>query len=326
MSHFELRTLKEIEYPLWDELVEKSGSGTLFQSTVWLKASNKLFAIYGYFKGNELFAGIPLVVKTKYGIKQGVLPPCTTYSGIIFKQNEAKYCNRLSNEKVISREIARGLKENFQVIQFNFAPGFVDLQPFIWENFLTGVRYTYIINLDKNLQEIFMSMDDTKRRNIRKAEKDGVYVLSSDDFEKMFLLVDKTFKRQNLNTNFKTDASRYNESLRTRKQCKSFISLQKDGDAIAAVYIVWDSKRSYYLLGGYNANESNKSGVTLAMWEAIKFTKQELGLKEFDFEGSMVPQIEQSFRNYGGTLTPYYSLQWLHPSLRIVQLLRNQLI
>ena len=43
------------------------------------------------------------------------------------------------------------------------------------------------------------------------------------------------------------------------------------------------------------------------MWEAIKFAKK-LGIKYFDFEGSMVPQIERYFRGFGGKLTPYYRI------------------
>ena len=91
----------------------------------------------------------------------------------------------------------------------------------------------------------------------------------------------------------------------------------KEGKAIAAVYIVWDEKRSYYLLGGYDAEESHHGASALAMWEAIRFTKEELGLKEFDFEGSMVPSIEMFFRKFGGTLTPYYSVRWMKPYVKL---------
>jgi hypothetical protein len=32
-----------------------------------------------------------------------------------------------------------------------------------------------------------------------------------------------------------------------------------------------------------------------------------LGIKYFDFEGSMLPQIEIFFRGFGGQLVPYYN-------------------
>jgi hypothetical protein len=45
----------------------------------------------------------------------------------------------------------------------------------------------------------------------------------------------------------------------------------------------------------------------MAMWAAIKFAK-DLGLRSFDFEGSISPDIEKYFRGFGGTLTPYYQI------------------
>ena len=82
---------------------------------------------------------------------------------------------------------------------------------------------------------------------------------------------------------FKSTAFKYNEVLSQKGQCNSFLARNKEGKAIAAVYIVWDEKRSYYLLGGYDAEESHHGASAIAMWEAIRFTKEELGLNEFDY-------------------------------------------
>jgi lipid II:glycine glycyltransferase (peptidoglycan interpeptide bridge formation enzyme) len=82
------------------------------------------------------------------------------------------------------------------------------------------------------------------------------------------------------------------------------------------VYIVWDKDTCYYLLGGYDPERSHSGASALAMWEAIKYAKNELKLSKFDFEGSMVPAIEMFFRKFGGEITPYYSVQWIKPSSR----------
>ena len=59
------------------------------------------------------------------------------------------------------------------------------------------------------------------------------------------------------------------------------------------------------------------------MWEAIKFTKEELGLNQFDFEGSMVPPIELFFRKFGGKLTPYYTVSLTKLSVKLLQAARS---
>ena len=316
--NFEIRSLNEGEFPLWDAFVEESPGGTLFHNTFWLKASGRKFVIYGYFKGGELFAGIPLAYETMLGLKIVNQPPLTPYLGVVFKKRDSKYVSRISEEKEVSSGLARRLRKDFGSGILHFTPGAKDLQPFIWEGFSPGIRYTYINNLTDGLEGLWQSMNDKRRNDIRKAEADGIEVIATDDFEKVYSLVEKTFSRQEKAVAFKSAAFRYDMALKERKQCRGFLAGNKDGVPIAAVYIAWDSKRSYYLLGGYDPARSHHGASALAMWQAIKFTREELGLEEFDFEGSMVPQIEQFFRKFGGALTPYFTVSWTKPCLKVI--------
>lgn len=320
MPDYEIRPLDESEFPLWDRFVDKSSKGTLFHKSFWLGASGEKFVIYGYFKGGELYAGIPLTHHTRVKFKIASHPALTPYLGVLFKRQDTKYVKRISQEKEISRIIARRLKDDFHLVNFRFPPGFSDLQPFIWEGFSVGVRYTYVINLDSSLEDIWNSMEDTRRNDIRKAERDYISTIFSNDFEQTFSLVEKTLARQDMRAGFKAAAFSYNEALKLSNQCKSFLAKDKNGDYMAVVYIVWDNKRSYYLLGGYDHEKSHHGASAIAMWEAIRFAKEKLSLREFDFEGSMIPQVEQFFRKFGGEQTPYYTVSWVKPYLRIPQL------
>ncbi len=314
--NFEVRPLAEDEWLLWDDFVDESPRGTLFHKSFWLEASGRRLVIYGYFRGQELYAGIPLSYALKVGIKVASQPTLTPYSGVLFKERDVKYVSKLSAEKEASRKIAQRLKSDFHFVRFGFSPGPVDLQPFIWEGFSPSIMYTYIIRIEKTLEDVWEAMEGTRRTRIRKAEKDGVSVMQSDDFSQTFKLVRKTFARQNRTVCSKVICSRYNEVLKERGQCKSFLARDRNGECIAAVYIAWDKRRSYYLLGGYDSEKSHSGATALAMWDAIKFTKEELGLDEFDFEGSMVPQIEHFFRGFGGLLTVRHIVTWANPFLK----------
>lgn len=328
MAKFEIRRLVKNEYDLWDDFVDNSPQGTLFHKTYWLKATGKKFSIYGCFKGNEFYAGIPVCYDQIIGCKYFSPPLQTPYLGILMKHQDAKYVKSITREKKISSELIQWLKGEFYSIKFNYTPGMVDLQPFIWEGFTCNVRYTYIINLNNSLEDIWKSMDDTRRRNISKAKKDGINVSSNYDLQEVFSLVEKTFDRQDMKVPFKTVVFNYIYALKERNKCISFLSKNENGDNIAVVYLVWDNKRSYYLMGGYDSEKSHYGASAVAMWKAIKFSKEELGLAEFDFEGSMVPQIEQFFRKFGGILTPYYSVVWEKPfpiSVRMRAVIKNLL-
>ena len=320
---FEVRPLTEDEWSLWDDFVDESPGGTLFHKSFWLKASGRSFVIYGYFRGKELYAGIALSCRAKFGIRVAQQPELTPYSGVLFKERDAKYVSKLGAEKEASRKIAQRLKSDFHLVRLYFSPGPVDLQPFIWEGFSPGIMYTYIIQLDKSLEDIWKAMEDNVRNHIRKARKDGITITKGDDFNQTINLVEKTFARQNTKVHDQPTVSSYNEVLAERSQCKSFLAKDKDGDYIAAAYIVWDNRRSYYLLGGYDSEKSHSGALALVLWEAIEFTKQELGLEEFDFEGSMVPQLERFFRGFGGQLTVRYIVTWANHFVKVPLFVRQ---
>jgi len=312
-----VRCLNEVEHGQWDDFVDDSSQGTVFHKSYWLKASGEKFKIYGCFKKENLVGGLPIICKSKFGIKQAVHPPLTPYLGVVFRKSKTKYVNRLSEEKKISECIAKEIQKDFDFVRFNFSPFFTDLQPFAWQGFSSNVRYTYLLNI-RDLNNVWKAMNDRRRNDITRAEKDGIIVEPSDNFKETFALVRKTFQRQDIEPKFSSVAFRYNKILGGKTQCKSFLARDKKGEVIAAVYIVWDKKRSYYLLGGYDPEKRHHGASAIAMWEAIKFTKENLGLDEFDFEGSMIQPVEQFFRKFGGKITPYYSVAWAKPSIKIV--------
>ena len=47
----------------------------------------------------------------------------------------------------------------------------------------------------------------------------------------------------------------------------------------------------------------------LLVWEIIQFVRKELGLLEFDFQGSMIQGIERVRRQFGAKQVPYFLIQ-----------------
>jgi CelD/BcsL family acetyltransferase involved in cellulose biosynthesis len=92
----------------------------------------------------------------------------------------------------------------------------------------------------------------------------------------------------------------------TPENSYSFVSyLNKK--AIAASYVLYNKDTAYYLLGGYDpSNKHNGAGV-MALFNAIMEAKKR-GIKNFDFEGSMLPEVEKYFRAFGGELVPYFTV------------------
>lgn len=83
----------------------------------------------------------------------------------------------------------------------------------------------------------------------------------------------------------------------------------------AAVVLVYDEHTCYYLLPTYAEAHKKSGAMAWLTTEAILWAMQQ-GLT-FDFEGSMVPSIARSYREFGGVPTTYYSAEkYYRPWLR----------
>ena len=98
----------------------------------------------------------------------------------------------------------------------------------------------------------------------------------------------------------------------------------KGSQPVSASFCIYDQTTAYYLFGGYDHENRHHGAGALSLWTALGYAKG-LGLKYFDFEGSMVPDIERHFRGYGGTLTPYYRVnKALLPLEMILKLFKRE--
>ena len=82
----------------------------------------------------------------------------------------------------------------------------------------------------------------------------------------------------------------------------------KSQNSVVAIALTADAgNKAYYVFGGVKREEKNNSLGPAALFNAILFAKQN-DRTVFDFEGSMIPEIERYFRQFGGELVAQYSI------------------
>jgi len=308
MSEFEVRDLEEDEYEEWNSLVEKSPQGTIFHKTSWLASfddyqSKTIVCTYK----KSIVGGIPLPYTKRYGIKFAVNPPFTPYLGVIFKENDYKYTKKLSFEKRLSKLIAENIKDFAPYMEYSFHYNFVDAQPFIWTGFSVKPHYTYVLNLDEPLNSILGNMEKDTRNRVVKASKYNIEFFDASP-NKMAELTFLTYARKNQKPPYSKQAyEKYLDIFSKNKTVKAIMAKDKN-DLLAGGVIVYDGRRAYYLIGCVNPKSAYSGIGQLVIWNLVKYSKDMLGLKEFDFEGSMNENIERFFRGFGGKLTQPYSI------------------
>jgi hypothetical protein len=311
-TKYEVRYLEQNEYQKWDRFVDNSPQGTLFHKTFWLEASNSPFKLLGCFdKNGELIGGVPLPYKKIWGLTAIIRPPLTPYLGVLIKAgNDQKYVSKISSEKKVIQSLAAGIVRSAHFAYINFHPTFLDLQPFLWNGFSSNVRYTYIADIS-DISRAWERMDATRRNDIRKGMESGFTCDTKGTLDTFIGLRKQNLVRRSLSSPVPVrQIERYHKTMVEKGQTKMFFVRNAQGEVLASLYMVWDKRRAYYLMGEMNPIAETRSASALAIWEAMQFASRELGLKEFDFEGSNIPQIERFFRKFGGVLTPCYYAIW----------------
>ena len=73
------------------------------------------------------------------------------------------------------------------------------------------------------------------------------------------------------------------------------------------MFLIWDDKNVYQLLAGSVPEFQNLDSYDALIWDGINFASN-LG-KKYDFEGSVIPRISKSFREFGAKPCRYFRIR-----------------
>ncbi|MEI6346747.1 MAG: GNAT family N-acetyltransferase [Bacteroidota bacterium] len=280
----------------------------VFNSVDWMdNYTSKMIFCGIYDNGTRLLAAFYYFSDKLFGVPYYHCPPYSPYNGFTSKLSSKNFAGSQGEIKRIMTVIATYFDKlsSKAIIKIAFPPDCVDMQPFIWQKFKVIPNYTYRISLSQSIDEISAKMTTERRNDIKKAIKDGITVEKCNDQNLVKGLVEKTFDRKSLSVS-PDFLQKILFEFATEKNSFGFISYQ-NGIPIATTFCIFDNHTAYYLLGGYDNTKKHSGAGALALWSAIEHSKS-LNLNTFDFEGSMIIPVEKYFRGFGGTITPYYTI------------------
>ena len=267
----------------------------------------------------EIVAAMPFFLKRKWGFQYATMPLFVKYLGpyLIPEKRDLKRSFRLY-EKLIEQ-----LPKTDSFLM-DCLPQMTNWLPFYWNDFQQTARYTYILNLE-NLEEVYQNFNRNIRRNIKKAKQNLTISGEEIGLEKLYEINKMSFERQGIPIYFSFEQfEKHDQSLRENNARKIFFAKDDHQNIHAVSYLIWDKKRAYYHLAGEHSDFRGSGASIFLTWEAIKFTKEVLGLQVFDFEGSMLKSIEKVRRQFGAVQETYFRI-WRTDSvwLRVLDLFRK---
>jgi hypothetical protein len=182
----EVTTADELDADRWDRLVAQSPAGTPFHRRAAVDvlaehANADLHALVGY-KGQEPVGVFPVFEKSKGPVSTAFSPPPdlkVSYLGPA-PCNLAKLKARKRERR--HRRFVEGCLDYLErevgprYVHVRVDPDYPDPRPFDWNDFEVTPRYTYVVDLDRDEDDLFAAFSSDARQNVRAADDAAVEV------------------------------------------------------------------------------------------------------------------------------------------------------
>lgn len=293
---------------------EQTPSLPLFLQPWWLDAvtqpDGKVWdVLLARNKNGEIEAVFPFVYGTKLGLRYVLTPQLTQYTGVWIKDKEGEsVTERLSREKKLQNEIIRQLEAmKLSFFDVKFPLSYTYWSPFYWAGYKQETHYTYRIEDLGDMEKVFAGMEYAKQKQIRKAEEAGLVIDFAMTSDELYDLQCAQLKeRGSEDVLSRALVKSVVETSRNRGQGMIARTKDKEGNTHAAIFVVWDGYSAWELISAIHPDYRASGASTLVVWKTMKHLSKVV--KAWDFEGSMIEGVENSFRQFGGVPIPYFEL------------------
>lgn len=159
-------------------------------------------------------------------------------------------------------------------------------------------RHTVSLDLSLTEDDIWMKQISSKNRNmIRKAEKEGVTIVESEDYDTFKQLYDGTMANLHAEDFYFFPQVYYDEYKQTFKGESMLCLAMYEGKAIAGSMFMFSDDYAHYHLSARDREYSRYAANNLILWYAIRKAK-ERGCKWFHFGGGTTGNEDDSLLKF----------------------------
>ncbi|MEM9545718.1 MAG: GNAT family N-acetyltransferase [Bacteroidota bacterium] len=243
---------------------------------------------------NRISAIFVYMLKQKYGIRYIVQPQLCPYTGPF-------YFDRLHANDSYFEMIDRLPRHQLMILDH-----FYEVPPFKEKDNSVTLKHTYLINHATEIEKLWGQQSSTHRRIIRKADRELNHT-EVDDIEEFLRFVLQSFEERGKKVPNEPQIFRKLDGvLKEKKQRKIVKCTNEQGRIVAMCYFMKDEKWTYNFANSV-VEDYRHYGMNLILWNEIKATLNEG--RSFDFEGSMIPGVDEFFRRFKGIKTYYPSIK-----------------
>lgn len=289
-----------------DALGLRSGQLPLFLREEWRAIVGDGYERLGVFnKDGQAVAAFNIQRSRRAGLKLLSHPAFNQHCSLWRRRNASNPAKAVSEAKKLHTLLADHLIEQDGMVHLAFPPEETDLQPWAWRGFKVVAQWTYRIDLSQGLDDVRAGYEAEQRNGIKKSRSNGAEAVATTDVDRVLACVRTTFARKGKGLD-EDVASAMMRAFLKEGSGFAYVTVENGKDS-AAAFCAHDANIAYYLLGGVDKSRASGGAGAMAV-DACIDRAHVSGLRTFDFEGSMLPEVERYFRTFGGTPTPYFTV------------------
>ncbi len=293
---------------LWDDLVSGSPQSTVFVSSRFSeavgKATGRPYRFLFCYRGERVVAGLAVYETRKAGLRVAGQPPLVPHLGLILPAGLDNEHPRGKEFDVIEacKELTDWLARRFDFATISHHTGLADMRPFIWQDFRARVLYTYRIELGSfGIDTVHRSI----RKQIAKAEREGVRIEPSEDPTDLLKLVRMSFEKREMSVPFN---ERYLEALfgelRERDIARLYYASDAKGKTISGRIVLASGDVAYDWVAGADPAYYETGATPFLVYSLIERSREKHRI--FDLMGANTRSVAVFKSNFGGAITPYH--------------------
>ena len=299
----------------WDDFVNTSPQGTIFNNTALLDLIGINYSIYYVKTSSNKVAGI-CILETESGSVNKNIPYFQYCGNILFASNYKN--NNIARELQYSSFLIENIISCYGEGYFVNSPNFKDIRPFLWHNyhssgldkFTNKVNYTAILNLSNisDFPSYIGQIRRSRRREYDKAIKNEMLCVESKDVGILDYLHKKTFSRQGLDRSKKSVdyLEKISNAALKSGQGEMIVCFNKNNNPCSVYLYLKDSTTGYSMFGATDPNYRSTGCYTFVTLECIKRCYEQ-GLEYWDFLGVNSPDRGDYKISFNPDLIPFYS-------------------
>jgi hypothetical protein len=317
-----------------EELCRKDPSVSIFLHPFWLDVvcKNGTWDVCLSYDNAGVIDGVLVYYKVKLkGIITAIaMPELTPNAGIWLrlpshKTNGIKRHSVYTNTKKIVETLVSQLPE-VPIYCQHFHYALTDWQPFFWKKYRQTTHYSYILDNLDDLAEIYSDLKGSVRTDLKKAERlvsiENLRETTPTDLAEFYEVVNLSFRKQGMKPFYTLEMLQELDTVLAQKSARKLFLARgtegssdieneelkiKNGAIHGGVYIIIWNGTAHYIAGGSHPDLRQSGAMSLLIWRAIEWAATQ-GCHTFDFEGSMIPQVETLFRAFGGKQKPFFRM------------------